>query len=131
MNTTCPKAQQFYAEHCAPCLNKYRNDDEFIVTTSDGVRLFDVQRAMLYEGDVFSPLVSCDNKVIGFVVEEYPEYLFADASHAGGEGSNAPHIFLYVMKRFVESNQKTSVLAYSGFRDVYLTDAAGDLSLTI
>jgi hypothetical protein len=130
MNTTCPKAQQFYAECCAPYLDKYRKDDDYVVTTPDGKKLFDVQLAMLSEADVFSPLVSCDKKVIGFVVEEYPEYLFADTNHAGTEDSNAPDIFMYVMERLVESDQKTSIFTYSGFRDVYLADESGELSLT-
>jgi hypothetical protein len=92
--------------------------------------LFDVQLAMLSEADVFSPLVSCDKKVIGFVVEEYPEYLFADANRAGTDDGNVADIFMYVMKRLVESDQKTSIFTYSGFRDVYLADESGELSLT-
>jgi len=128
MISDCPKTQQFYAAHCAPFLDKYRNDDNFIVTTPDGVKLFDVQLAMLNEGEVFSPVVSCDNKVIGFVVEDHPEYLFADTSGAGNaDSSNAPDIFCYVMRRFVENEQMTSILTYSGFRQVYATDATNSI----
>ena len=52
MISTCPKAQQFYADYCAPVLDKYRSDDNYIVTTPDGVKYFDVQLAMLNEGEV-------------------------------------------------------------------------------
>jgi len=122
MTINCPKAQQFYADKCAPLLDKYRNDDRFIVTSSDGVKLFDVQLALLTEHDVFSPVVTCDNKVIGFAVEDHPEYLFADTQGAGSEDSNALDIFLYTMKRFVEDKQKTSVFTYSGFRKLFIND---------
>jgi hypothetical protein len=122
MTFACPDAQQFYADYCAPVLDKYRNDDQFIFTTCDGVKLFDVQLAMLNEQDVFCPVVNCDNKVIGFVHKNYPQYLFADTNGAGGDDSNAADIFCYAMRRFVEDEQTTSFLAYSGFRHVYVSD---------
>ncbi len=122
MTINCPKVQQFYADKCAPLLDKYRNDDRFIVTSSDGVKLFDVQLALLTEHDVFSPVVACDNKVIGFVFEDHPEYLFADTQGAGSEDSNALDIFLYTVKRFVEDKQKTSVFTCSGFRKLFIDD---------
>ncbi len=122
MTFACPEAQQFYAVHCAPVLDKYRNDDQFIFTTCDGVKLFDVQLAMLNEQDVFCPVVSCDNKVIGFVHKNHPQYLFADTSGAGGDDGNAADIFCYAMRRFVEDEQTTSFLTYSGFRHVYVSD---------
>ena len=128
MISNCSKAQHFYAAHCAPILDKYRNDDNFITTTPDGVKLFDVQLAMLNEGEVFSPVIGGDNKVIGFAVEDYPEYLFADTSGAGdADSSNAPDIFFYAMQRFVEHQQNTSIIGYSGFRQVYVTDAADSI----
>jgi hypothetical protein len=128
MISDCPKAQHFYASHCAPILNKYRNDDNFTVTTSDGVKLFDIQLAMLNEGEVFSPVIGGNNKVIGFVVEDHPEYLFADTSGAGdADSSNAPDIFFYAMRRFAEHQQKTSIFTYSGFREVYVTDATDSI----
>ena len=124
MTITCPNAQQFYAEHCAPFLDKYRTDDRYIVTSSDGVKLFDVQLALMTEHDVFSPVIASDNKVIGFVVEDHPEYLLADIQGAGGEDSNALDVFLFTMKRLVEDNQKTSVLIYSGFRQLFVNDGS-------
>jgi hypothetical protein len=123
-----PEATQFYAAHCAPFLDKYRDDDAFVFTAPDGSKMFDVQLAMLTEGEVFSPVVSCDNKVIGFVVEEHPQYLFADASCAGDADSNIPDIFCYIMQRFVECQQTTSIITYSGFRHVYMNAAAGSIA---
>ena len=124
MISTCPKAQQFYADYCAPVLDKYRSDDNYIVGTADGVKYFDAQLAMLNEGEVFSPVVNCDNKVIGFVVEDCPEYLFADTSGASDEdSSNAADIFWYALQRFAENEQKTFISTYSGFRQVYVADA--------
>ena len=128
MTTTFTCSQQFYADYCAPCLDKYRSDDQFVVTTSEGVKLFDVQLAMLKEKDVFSPVLGCDGKVIGFVVKDHPEYFFADTSGAGGDGSNAADIFAYVMQRLIEDGQKTSVFTYAGFRDVYVAEQAAIIS---
>ncbi len=129
MISDCPKAQQFYADHCAPIFDEYRNDDNFIVTTTDGTMLFDVQLAMLNEGEVFSPVISCDNKVIGFVVKDHPEYLLADTSGAcDPDSSNAPDIFCYAMQRLVEHGQATSIITYSGFRHVYVNDVVDSIA---
>ena len=123
MTSNRSEVHEFYASHCAPILEKYRNDDNFIVTTSDGIKMFDVQLAMMNEGGVFSPVLGCDNKIIGFAMVDHPEYLFVDIRGASdADNSSAPDILCYALRRFAEHEQKTSVITYSGFRDAYVSN---------
>jgi hypothetical protein len=116
MTIDCPEAQLFFAEHCAPFLmDKYHNDDRFIIFTSDGRKRFDYQLALLTERDVFSPVVASNNKVVGFFVPGYPEYLLADTDDAD---SNVETCAQYVMGLISEGKQPY-VFQYSGLRDIY------------
>ena len=128
MTFTCPKAQQFHDKFCAPIFDKYRNDNDFIVTTPDGVKLFDVQLAMLKEHQTFFPVFNAESKVIAFTVQGYPQYLLADTNHSGGAKHQVTDLFFYMMRRYSESRQTTGIITYHGFRDVYAVDNACGIS---
>ena len=126
MNITCPKAQKFNDDFCAPLLDKYRKNDHFVVNRSDGTKWFDIQLAMLNEHQTFIPIANTEKKIVGFTHKDYPQYVFADAN-SSNDPDHLLEIFGYCFGRFIDSDETTGIISYLGFNDVYAADDASDI----
>ena len=120
MNDTM-NSNWFYQEFVSPLYKKYEDNPHFTIETNKGEKFWNIQYALLNEPDVFTPITNPEDKIIGFYVKDYPEYIMVDSQY----GEDLPIImFEFVMKHYVKTGETTQIIGYVGFGDVSLKELA-------
>ena len=112
--------KEFLEEYVNPVMDKYWDNPDFNEFDSDGGKTFDAQKAMLFEGDVFTPLTNEKGRVYGFSVGDFP-YKFIDARYP----DEIPLICGEGIENSVKKGEETIVIVYVGFNEVFLEGSEG------
>ena len=108
--------QDFQEEYITPVLEKYKDHPDYILTLENGDELFDVQKVMLVESDVFSPLTNEKGKVYGFSVGEFP-FRFMDARCP----DDVPLAVMDSIRNYVKNEgETTQIISYVGCNEIFL-----------
>ena len=88
-----------FEEYIQPLYDKYENNPDYIKTAENGDQLFDVQKVMLTELDVFTPIPNEKGRVYGFEIDGLP-YKFIDCRYL----DDMDEIFIKSMEHFFEKS---------------------------
>ncbi len=111
----------FYQEFVSPLYKQYEENPCFTIKTDKGEKFWNIQYALLNEQDVFTPITNPENKIIGFYVKDYPEYILMDSQY---EEDLSTIMFRFVMKHYVNTGETTQIIGYVGFGDAFTKELA-------
>jgi hypothetical protein len=125
--TVCETTELFYQEFLSPLYTKYEDDPRFTVSDEDGDKIWDLQYALLQEcahNNLFEPILYEEDGcglVVGFRVNGKPQFILTDAQYSKKD-NGAPLLMLMddAQKYFMETGERSSLITYVGFSDVYL-----------
>ena len=110
-----------FEEYIQPLYDKYENNPDYIKTAENGDQLFDVQKVMLTERDVFTPIPNAKGRVYGFEIDGLP-YKFIDCRYL----DDMDEIFIKSMEHFFEKKEKTKLISYFGCNEIFLQGSEGE-----
>jgi hypothetical protein len=119
----------FYQEYLSPLYKKYLNDPEFLCENEDGMKICNLQHALLKESQdssTFVPVLSEQEDgrelIIGFVVPGLPMLLLYDTRYAQTKVQKDKLFinFYRSVKQFCPDITQLQFLSFTGFSDLCL-----------
>jgi len=101
----------------SPLHKKYKGDSKYL--DSEGVKHIDY--LCLNEPDFFTPILYhevCGEKVIGFKVNDYPEYILADISC--NSNSEIQTLMFALMEKSVDTGKQVKIIHYLSDKHWYM-----------
>ena len=112
-----------FEEFIQPLYAKYENHPDFIQTAENGDQLFDVQKVMLIEQDVFNPIPNEKGRVYGFEIDGFPYFKFIDCRYT----DDIPEIIGKSIKNYAEKDgEVTKIISYFGCNEIFLQGSEGE-----
>ena len=111
-----------FEEYIQPLYAKYENNPDYIKTAENGDELFDVQKVMLNEQDVFTPIPNAKGRVYGFEIDGLPYFKFIDCRYL----DDMDELFAKCMEHFVETKEVTKCISYFGCNEIFLQGSEGE-----
>lgn len=111
-----------FEEYIQPLYAKYEKNPDYIQTAENGDQLFDVQKVMLNEQDVFTPIPNEKGRVYGFEIDGFP-YKFIDCRYT----DDIPEIIGKSMKNYSDKDgEVTKIISYFGCNEIFLQGSEGE-----
>ena len=112
----------FFEEYLQPLYDKYQENENFIQVCDDGEKIFDIQKVMLHEQQVFTPLTNEKGRVYGFSIKGHP-YKFIDTRYS----DDIPLIMMNIMDNYVENDGETTpIITYFGCNECFIKGSEGE-----
>ena len=112
-----------FEEYIQPLYAKYENNPDFIQTAENGDQLFDVQKVMLNEQDVFTPIPNEKGRVYGFEIDGFPYFKFIDCRYT----DDIPEIIGKSIQNYSEKDgEVTQIISYFGCNEIFLQGSEGE-----
>ena len=112
-----------FEEYIQPLYAKYENNPDYIQTAENGDKLFDVQKVMLNEQDVFNPIFNEKGRVYGFQIDGFPYHKFIDCRYT----DDIPEIIGNSIKNYAEKDgEVTKIISYFGCNEIFLQGSEGE-----
>ena len=112
-----------FEEYIQPLYAKYENNPDYIQTAENGDQLFDVQKVMLNEQDVFTPIPNEKGRVYGFEIDGFPYFKFIDCRYT----DDIPEIIGKSIQNYVEKRgETTQIISYMGCNEIFLQGSEGE-----
>ena len=106
-----------FEEYIQPLYAKYENNPDFIQTAENGDQLFDVQKVMINEQDVFTPIPNEKGRVYGFEIDGFPYFKFIDCRYT----DDIPEIIGKSIQNYSEKDgEVTQIISYFGCNEIFL-----------
>ena len=111
-----------FEEYLQPLYAKYENNKDFIFTYENGDQIFDVQKVMLHEQDIFTPIHNEKGRVYGFKIDGIP-FKFIDCRYT----KDIPEILGKCIENYAEKDgEVTEIISYVGCNEIYLQGSEGE-----
>ena len=112
-----------FEEYIQPLYAKYENNPDYIKTAENGDELFDVQKVMLNEQDVFTPIPNAKGRVYGFEIDGLPYFKFIDCRYT----DDIPEIIGKSIQNYSEKDgEVTQIISYFGCNEIFLQGSEGE-----
>ena len=112
-----------FEEYIQPLYAKYENNPDYTQTAENGDQLFDVQKVMLTEQDVFTPIPNEKGRVYGFEIDGFPYFKFIDCRYT----DDIPEIIGNSIKNYAEKDgEVTKIISYFGCNEIFLQGSEGE-----
>ena len=112
-----------FEEYIQPLYAKYENNPDFIQTAENGDQLFDVQKVMINEQDVFTPIPNEKGRVYGFEIDGFPYFKFIDCRYT----DDIPEIIGKSIQNYAEKDgEVTQIISYFGCNEIFLQGSEGE-----